>query len=148
MSSQRVAITLDNSGEQSYYYATNKAGDCGSTADYDPSPLPNNGVLSLAIPDGQSKANLYLYNGSDSSDLVWKGYLDEDNSYLIKNGVVYPSGSSTEVPRCRGGSGGSGGSDSKNGGGGGVVKRGWLYGLIFLLLLAVAAAVYWYLYLK
>lgn len=148
MSSQRVAIELDNSG--SYYYGTNAANSCGS-ADGSPYPLPSSGWLSLPIPDGQTKTNLFLFNGSDSSDLVWKGYLDQDNSYLMKDGVIYPSGSSTEVPRCRGASGGgSGGSDSKNGGGGGsVVRRGWLYGLIFILLLAAAAAgYYWYYYLR
>lgn len=154
-SSGGVAIYMDNTGSGSYYFGMADDLQCNA-ANSGSSLIPDAGdELYLPVPTGASKMNLFVYDGSQLTDnVVWKGYLDKDGSYIFNDGNMY-EGSATcindscsynygsLVPQCVSGGGSAGGGGSGTSGAGGISSTMWLFIVLFLLA-AVAVGGMWY----
>ena len=145
-----LAIVYRPSGQDSYYYQSDTDTDCGSAA-ASPTQVPSGfGDMDVLIGSGKNQATFYVYNGSSSGDLVWKGLLDAGQSYWLEDGAVYPNANcspggctydSSPLAAC---DSGSGSGAAGGGGGGGASSRMWLWILIIVAVILVAGGGWWW----
>jgi hypothetical protein len=81
--SYAVVNYASGNNNEDFYFAANSDTQCGS-ADSSPRQFPS-GSGSLTVPPG----TLFVYDGSSSDDLLWKGNLQDQGSYFMENGNVY-----------------------------------------------------------